>query len=149
VPISAARPPALAFPAPTTYRPTRRPNALHSAFRGTAPRRRLPPTLLASLLASALSSSLFQLELEELAQPAVARGQATRLRQLQVMQALALVCFSFLHFALPLTRPGGSSASETGASASASATSDSGNGAIRNTVAGVGLLGLVVAGLAL
>ena len=41
------------------------------------------------------------------------------------------------------------SPSETGAAASASTTDDSDNGAVRNSIAGAGLLGLVIAGLAL
>lgn len=53
------------------------------------------------------------------------------------------------HRTNPLAGADESSASETDAAASASSTSDSGNGAARNTVAGFGLLGLVIAALAL
>jgi hypothetical protein len=111
--------------------------------------------LLASSRASAPSSSLSQRPQVVQVQPGLLVAmQATPPLQARLL-ALASVCHIRLkHNSLILTTTGGddsASGTETGASASASATdaSDSDNGAVRNSIAGAGLLGLVVAGLVL
>lgn len=116
-----------------------------------AARKRRLPTLLASNPASAPCSSLSLPQREVQVRLELLVAQPTPLLPLM---ALVSVCRSFCpHEYIPgLTLIGVSSdgsPSETGAAASASTTGDSDNGAVRNSIAGAGLLGLVVAGLAL
>ena len=104
---------------------------------------------LANSLASARSSSPSPPQLEVLQQLALVPAVPL---PLVLPRELALVSPSRRDYVCSLTGSGGSAsgdstATETGAAASS--TSDSDNGAGRNTIAGAGLLGLVIAGLAL